>query len=102
MVVLCQECGKIYRDEDCWTICPHNLLEAAPDAPYYNCGNHGYCAGHDLFNCTLGAPTEADEHSHVTVQPPSEDGADDDTMPDEEHEFLETSAAREYLGGFPK
>lgn len=56
MRVRCTGCGRTYDDYDRWTICPHNVLEAAVDAPRWNCGNPGYCAGHDLFNCTLEKP----------------------------------------------
>lgn len=51
MIVACGKCGQQYNDEFKWTICPHNVLEAGPTTPRYNCGNSGYCAGHDLFNC---------------------------------------------------
>jgi hypothetical protein len=61
MQVTCGKCGLVYRDEDCWTICPHRVLDSAPDAPYYNCGNGGYCTGHDLFNCTMERPAEPPE-----------------------------------------
>lgn len=53
MIVECQKCNNYYNDTYRWTICPHNVLEASPEAPHYNCGNPGYCAGHDLFNCPM-------------------------------------------------
>lgn len=45
MYVRCTDCQKIYDDEYRWTICPHNSLRVAHDAPY--------CRYHDLYNCTL-------------------------------------------------
>jgi hypothetical protein len=56
MLIRCNDCGRFYDDEDHWTICPHNRLEAGYDTPRYNCGKPGYCAGHDLFNCTFEPP----------------------------------------------
>jgi hypothetical protein len=56
MFVTCEKCGSRYNDERRWTICPHNLLEADPKAKRYTCGEPGYCAGHDLFNCTFDKP----------------------------------------------
>ncbi len=58
MFVTCGKCKCSYDDEHRWTICPHNLLEAGPKTPYYNCGNGGYCAGHDLYGCTFENPTK--------------------------------------------
>lgn len=58
MLTTCSKCSARYDDEGRWTICPHNLLEQRPDAPRYTCGEPGYCAGHDLFNCTFEKPVE--------------------------------------------
>lgn len=58
MMVRCEKCDRYYDDADRWTICPHNLLEAASDAPRYTCGQPGYCAGHDLFNYPLVPPAQ--------------------------------------------
>jgi hypothetical protein len=49
MYVRCAECQKVYDDESRWTICPHNSLRVAHDAPY--------CRYHDLYNCNLEHPT---------------------------------------------
>lgn len=56
MLVTCDKCGARYDDALRWTICPHNRLEVSFDTPYYNCGNPGYCAGHDLYNCPCEPP----------------------------------------------
>lgn len=29
MIVECQDCGAAFNDTHRWTICPHNILEAA-------------------------------------------------------------------------
>lgn len=58
MYTKCPKCGFLYDDYYRWTICPHNCLEAGPTTPRYNCGKPGYCAGHDLFNCTFEPPEE--------------------------------------------
>ena len=32
MIVSCSDCGSIYDDTSCWTICPHNPLYYSADA----------------------------------------------------------------------
>jgi hypothetical protein len=49
----------VFDDETRWTLCPHNILDASPNAPHYNCGKPGYCAAHDLYNCPFEPPKEA-------------------------------------------
>lgn len=61
MYVICEKCNGYYDDEVRWTICPHNRLEASHDTPRYNCGNVGYCEGHDLFNCQFEKPKEQND-----------------------------------------
>lgn len=53
MIVTCPKCYFRYDDVVCWTICPHNDLRVAVDAPY--------CRKHDLYFCHLCEPkvTEA-------------------------------------------
>lgn len=50
-IATCPYCQFTYDDLYKWTICPHNILEASPDAPRGT--NRGYCQEHDLFNCTF-------------------------------------------------
>lgn len=33
MRVKCDDCGKIYDDARCWTICPHHSLDWGPKGP---------------------------------------------------------------------
>lgn len=52
MICLCPDCGRRYDDVGRWKICPHRVLDAAPDAPDAPYGTSvGYCTEHDLFNC---------------------------------------------------
>lgn len=44
-MVRCPECGNIFNDATCWTVCPHNSLKAPQDLPY--------CRRHNLYNCKL-------------------------------------------------
>jgi hypothetical protein len=45
MTLQCPKCMRVYDDETCWTLCPHNPLSRAHDAPY--------CREHDLFHCPI-------------------------------------------------
>lgn len=69
MRVTCPTCHAVYDDLQRWTICPHNLLEQAYDAPHYNCGKPGYCAGHDLFNCLFTLPPEPPHADTAAARP---------------------------------
>ena len=52
-LVVCDECGARYWDEDRWTICPHMPIEG-PAEPFDEDTNpRGYCRRHDLFACHL-------------------------------------------------
>jgi hypothetical protein len=63
MVVTCSNCQKRFDDEYRWTICPHNSLTVAYDAPY--------CRYHDLYNCKLDHSTADKRTSHPESQPAS-------------------------------